>query len=91
MDKNLKTLDLYINEFQPALSMPILLKKYLQINGKIIGFNIDPDFNNCLDGLMLVNVTDIPFEILDHLGKELEVNQVKERFMEMNYQEKQLI
>ncbi len=88
IDKNLKTLDLYINEFQPAMSIPVLLKKYLQINGKIIGFNIDPDFNNCLDGLMLVNVSDIPFEMIDLLGKELESNQVKERFKELNYQEK---
>jgi putative hemolysin len=80
IDNNLKTLDLYINEFQPDLSIPVLLKKYLQINGKIIGFNTDPDFNNCLDGFMLVNVSDIPFEMLDHLGRELEASQVRDRF-----------
>jgi hypothetical protein len=48
------------------------MKKYLQMNGKIIGFNIDPEFNNCLDSLMLVNIADIPFELLDNLAKELE-------------------
>jgi putative hemolysin len=79
MDKNLKILDLYINEFQPSYSVPVLLKKYLQLNGKIIGFNIDPDFNNCLDGLMVVKIADIPSLILDKLGKELEEYNAKER------------
>lgn len=80
IEDNLKTLDLYINELQPTLSMPVLMKKYLQMNGKIIGFNIDPDFNDCLDGLMLVNIADIPFEMLDNMAKELEESSVRERF-----------
>ena len=79
MDKNLKILDLYINEFQPSYSVPVLLKKYLQFNGKIIGFNIDPDFNNCLDGLMVVKIADIPSLILNNLGKELEEYNANER------------
>lgn len=80
IDDNIKTLDLYVNELQPALSIPVLMKKYLQMNGKIIGFNIDPEFNDCLDGLMLVNITDIPFEMLDNMVKELEETTVRERF-----------
>jgi putative hemolysin len=80
VDDNIKTLDLYINEIQPSLSIPVLMKKYLQMNGKIVGFNIDPDFNNCLDGLMLVNIADIPYEMLDNLAKDLELHKVKERF-----------
>jgi putative hemolysin len=71
---NIKTLDLYLNEFQPNLSIPVLLKKYLQVNGKIIGFNIDPDFSNCLDGLMIVHVSDIPFELLENLSKEIKTS-----------------
>jgi putative hemolysin len=80
IDDNLKTLDLYINELQPSLSIPVLMKKYLQMNGKIIGFNIDPDFNDCLDCLMMVNIADIPFEMLDNMAKELEESSVRERF-----------
>jgi putative hemolysin len=80
IDDNLKTLDLFINELQPALALPILMKKYLQMNGKIIGFNIDPGFNDCLDCLMMVNIADIPFEMLDNMAKELEESSVKERF-----------
>jgi hypothetical protein len=80
VDDNIKTLDLYINELQPSLSIPVLMKKYLQMNGRIIGFNIDPEFSNCLDSLMLVNIADIPFELLDNLAKELEESKVRERF-----------
>jgi putative hemolysin len=80
IDDNIKTLDLYINEFQPALTIPVLMKKYLQINGKIIGFNIDQKFNNCLDGLIIVNISDVPYEVVDNLAKELNGSQVKGRF-----------
>jgi hypothetical protein len=76
---NIERLDLYINEFQPNLSTPVLLKKYLQVNGKIIGFNLDPDFNNCLDGLMIVHVSDIPSEMLQNLSKETNVSKIMNR------------
>jgi len=79
IENNIKILDLYINDFQPSLSIPVLIRKYLQMNGKIIGFNIDPAFNNCLDGLVLVNISDIPVEMLDSLSKELDETQLDER------------
>ncbi len=80
IDDNIKTLDIYLKELQPSLSLPVMMKKYLQMNGKIIGFNIDRGFNNCLDGLMIVNIADIPYLMLDNLAKELEESKVKERF-----------
>lgn len=79
VENNIKILDLYINEFQPELTIPVLIKKYLQMNGKVIGFNIDPAFSNCLDGLVLVNISDIPVEMLDSLSKELDEIQLDER------------
>ena len=79
IESNIKTLDLYLDEIQPTLTIPVLMRKYLQLNGKIIGFNIDPNFNNCLDGLMMVNICDIPLEMLDNLAKELEWGNVNER------------
>lgn len=71
IDNDIKVLDLCISSFQPDLTIPVLLKKYLKMNGKIIGFNIDPDFNDCLDGLILVNANDIPEEIVGFLSREL--------------------
>jgi putative hemolysin len=37
--------------------IPILLKQYLRLGGKIIGFNVDPHFSNVLDALLLVDLT----------------------------------
>jgi putative hemolysin len=80
IDKNIKILDLYIHEFQPSYSIPVLLKRYLQLNGKIIGFNVDPDFNDCLDGLMIVKISDIPALVLENLGNVMEEYKEKEQF-----------
>jgi putative hemolysin len=79
VNNNIKTLDLYLNEFQPNISIPVLLKKYLQLNGKILGFNLDPDFNDCLDGLMIVQVSDIPIEMLENLSKEINLSKIRKR------------
>ena len=49
--------DRIIKDIETAHSnMPILLKKYLKQNAKITGFNIDPKFNNALDGLMVLDL-----------------------------------
>ena len=36
--------------------IPTLLRHYLKLNGKLISFNVDKDFANALDGLILVNI-----------------------------------
>lgn len=36
--------------------VPILLKQYSKLGGRILGFNVDPDFANCIDGLILVDL-----------------------------------
>ncbi len=36
--------------------LPMLLKHYLKLGGKLLSFNVDRDFNNCLDGLILVDL-----------------------------------
>jgi len=64
---NIKTLELYIRELQPGLVIPVLMKKYLQMNGKIIAFNVDPEFSNCLDSLMIVKISDIPQDLFSNL------------------------
>lgn len=37
--------------------VPVLLRQYLKLGGKLLGFNIDPEFSNVLDGLILVDLT----------------------------------
>jgi putative hemolysin len=36
--------------------VPILLKQYLKLGGKLLGFNLDPSFADALDGLILVDL-----------------------------------
>jgi putative hemolysin len=51
--------------------IPILLKQYLKLGGKLLGFNIDPDFGNVLDGLILVDLTQTDRAILNkYMGRE---------------------
>jgi putative hemolysin len=35
---------------------PVLLRQYLRLGGRVLGFNIDPDFANSLDCLILVDL-----------------------------------
>ena len=36
--------------------IPILLKHYMKLGGKFLGFSVDPKFNNALDALVLVDL-----------------------------------
>jgi putative hemolysin len=67
-------LDKLIADIEPArYRVPVLLKKYMQQNAKIISFNIDPKFNDALDGLMLLNLDDLPEGTISKLRKELNI------------------
>jgi putative hemolysin len=58
--------------------IPILLKQYLKLGGKVLGFNLDPDFNNALDALILVDLTSTDNRLLERLMGEAGV----ERFFD---------
>ena len=38
----------------------VLIKKYVKQNARLVAFNVDPKFNNSVDGLMYIKVSDIP-------------------------------
>jgi putative hemolysin len=40
--------------------VPVLLRQYLKLNAKLLGFNVDPQFGEVLDALMLVDLTQVP-------------------------------
>jgi putative hemolysin len=79
-EKDITKIERIIIDIEPGYRMPILLKKYLEINGKIVGFNIDPKFNNCLDGLLILDVYAAPREILQGLSREMNDPSILERF-----------
>ena len=51
------------------MAMPVLFKKYLSQGSKFIGFNVDHDFNDCLDGLAILDVRNIPMDTIKMLEK----------------------
>jgi putative hemolysin len=48
--------------------IPILLKQYLKLGAKILGFNIDPDFGDVLDGLILVDLHHTDYRLLERFA-----------------------
>ncbi len=58
---DMQKFDKVIDEIEPgALRIPVLIKKYVKQNARVIAFNVDPKFNNSVDGLMYIKVSDIP-------------------------------
>jgi len=52
-------------------AMPVLLRQYLKLNAKLLGFNVDPDFGDVVDGLMLVDLAAVDPRVLRHyMGAE---------------------
>lgn len=71
-EDDLRKLDKIIAEIEPSsYTVPVLLKKYLQQNARIIGFNLDPKFSNALDGLMILDLQDIPAKTIQNLQRGL--------------------
>jgi putative hemolysin len=71
---DLAQLDKLLWDLEPnRFSVPVLLKKYIQQNAKIISFNLDPKFNNALDGLMILDINEVPEETINNLRKEMEL------------------
>lgn len=47
-----------VSDIEPnRAGIPVLLRQYLKLGGKLLGFNVDPEFSNALDGLILVDLT----------------------------------
>ena len=50
-----------IEEVGPVIPNEFLaIKKYIKQNAKVVAFNVDPLFNNAVDGLMYIRIADLP-------------------------------
>lgn len=68
--EDIKKLDQVIADVEESGStVPVLLKRYLSLNAKIVGFNRDPHFNDALDGLVVLDLSKVPASVIEGLRK----------------------
>jgi putative hemolysin len=79
-ESDINKIERIIIDAEPGYRLPVLLKKYLEINGRIIGFNIDPKFNYCLDGLLILDLHNVPVDYIMGLSRQLNDESIMERF-----------
>ncbi|MCG7500917.1 lysophospholipid acyltransferase family protein [Tenacibaculum sp. Mcav3-52] len=76
-EADMQKFDKIIDELEPGeLRIPVLIKKYVKQNARLVAFNVDPKFNNAIDGLMYIKVADIPEStvkpVMEEFQEELE-------------------
>jgi putative hemolysin len=79
-ENDISKVEKVVSDVDGGYRIPVLLKKYLEVNAKIIGFNVDPDFNNCLDGLIMLDVYKFPVDFVRALSKDMSEEDVRMRF-----------
>jgi len=80
-EADLNKFDKIIDEVEPgALRLPVLLKKYIKQNAKLVAFNVDPLFNNSVDGLMYIKIADLPESTVRPVMEEFQA-ELEQKFM----------
>ncbi len=61
-----------ISEIEPdGKDIPVLLRQYLRLEGEIAAFNVDPDFNSVVDGLIVIDLHKLSHRMLRrYMGAE---------------------
>jgi putative hemolysin len=72
MCRDLEDLSDVIADLDPAQAgVPVLLRQYLRLGGRLLGFSVDPAFSNALDGLIVADLTRTEPKLLErYLGKK---------------------
>lgn len=78
VDADLNKLDKLIDDLEPGMRMPVLIKKYVKQNAKVVAFNVDPNFNDAIDGLMYIRISDIPESTITPVLEEMSEQLKKE-------------
>jgi len=68
---DLQLLSNLVSRLEKGKGLPVLIRQYLALKGRFVSFNVDPDFNQTVDGLILVNLPDVPLRMLSkYMGSE---------------------
>lgn len=66
-----KTISKLVERLEGDKGLPILIKQYLGLNGRLVSFNVDKNFNDVLDGLIVVDLREVPEKSLArYMGKD---------------------
>jgi putative hemolysin len=71
-DADLKALSRRISQLEAdQKGLPILIKEYVKLGGQFLGFSVDPDFQDAMDGFVVVNLDRTSPKLLSlHMGPE---------------------
>lgn len=84
-EADLNKFDRIIDEVEPGnLRLPVLIKKYIKQNAKVVAFNVDPLFNNSVDGLMYIRIADLPESTVKPVMEEFQ-EELERKFMNGNH------
>ena len=84
-EADMQKFDKIIDEIEPgALRIPVLIKKYVKQNARLVAFNVDPKFNNAIDGLMYIKVAEIPESTVKPVMEEFQAELEKRATENMN-------
>ena len=88
-EADLNKFDKFIDDIEPgALRLPVLLKKYIKQNARLVAFNVDPLFNNSVDGLMYIRIADLPESTVKPVMEEFQAELEQKFSSQKNISEK---
>lgn len=86
-EADLNKFDKLIDEVEPgSLRLPVLIKKYIKQNAKVVAFNVDPLFNNAVDGLMYIRIADLPESTVKPVMEEFQA-ELEKKYGNRNLEE----
>lgn len=68
--ESIDAFDKYIQRLSDGrYRIPTLIKKYVKLNAGILAFNVDKDFNYCVDGMIFLDMARVPRTEIEMLTK----------------------
>ena len=78
---DLRLLSSMVSDLEPdSRSVPVLLKQYLRLNGRMVSFNVDSEFGDTLDCMVVVDLYEAPERLMTrYFGAPLKTIANKDR------------
>ena len=71
IENGLESFSILLSEIEPdRKGIPVLIRQYIKFGGKLLGFNLDAQFGNVIDGLIMVDLLNTELKTLQrYMGK----------------------